>query len=596
MARATNRPRRVRTFPVESTGMEPRRNNGGRWLGLALCALVAGGCIAPRTPAPFDPFQRYAQPPFGVVPPPPAAAMPGPGMQYPAPPFDGSPIYSGPVVGSPTQPTPAQPLPARASLQLRASSPAQAERGETFPLELSVTNTGTPAARDVTVQFQAPPGSALVDSTPAAQTAGGLPTWRLGDLAAGQTQTIRVNVRADQAGAFNLCATARTIDGIAARDCARTTVAAAPAVQQNAALKVAISGPQKAKVGDEVTFAITVTNTGGRPATGLLLRADFDPGLQHEMDESHIERDLEDLPAGEAIEVGVTFRAVEAGRHCTDVTITADGGVSGAAHACVTTAAAAGQAPPNGAAQPPVGNPRVQVAHTVPAEATVGGMAEFLIVATNTGDVPLTQLVIKAQYDAPLKPSENGLPGNELGQLEWKYNSLAPGKSFRIAVQCACPRAAAEACGRVEVTSREGATEQAEACVAIVAAKTELSVTVSDLSDPVTVGKEFAYTVKVTNDGQVADRDIRVTVKLPPELVMVALGTISQPSSMRVVNVNGRDHLFSPLATLAAGEAEIFRIRVRAEKAGTVTFQATVDSAGAEQVIVVEETTELSAP
>lgn len=75
-----------------------------------------------------------------------------------------------------------------------------------------------------------------------------------------------------------------------------------------------VSAPEQARVGDQVTFELTVTNSGQETAAGLSAKVWFDAGLAHEVGTSPIEHDLADLAPGETQKVGVAFRVVRPGR------------------------------------------------------------------------------------------------------------------------------------------------------------------------------------------------------------------------------------------------------------------------------------------
>lgn len=91
-------------------------------------------------------------------------------------------------------------------------------------------------------------------------------------------------------------------------------------------LELAITGPQKAAVGDRVTFELVVTNVGKSQAAKLLAIDDFDPGLSHAAaDASPIEHDLKDLRPGESQRLNLTFHVTRPGKLTHQVRILRDG-------------------------------------------------------------------------------------------------------------------------------------------------------------------------------------------------------------------------------------------------------------------------------
>ncbi len=99
---------------------------------------------------------------------------------------------------------------------------------------------------------------------------------------------------------------------VAGGGCLRTE--SGPPQQSAGALELKVSAPERAAVGDRVTFKLTVTNRGREAATGLLAKVGFDAGLAHEAGPGPIEHDLADLAPGETQEFDVAFRVVRPGR------------------------------------------------------------------------------------------------------------------------------------------------------------------------------------------------------------------------------------------------------------------------------------------
>jgi hypothetical protein len=155
--------------------------------------------------------------------------------------------------------------------------------------------------------------------------------------------------------------------------------------------------------------------------------------------------------------------------------------------------------------------------------------------------------------------------------------------------------AAAGASGRVQVTSHEGAQDEDQVLVRIrraaMPARPQLSMTVNDLRDPVALGREFTYLIRVVNTGQAQDRQVSVVVTVPPELQVIRFGTHGPPSTD--FEVTGQAIRFTPVDTIEPDpEAPLeYRIRVRALRGGDVRLAAELTSENVRQAEVVEETT-----
>ncbi len=438
-------------------------------------------------------------------------------------------------------------------------------------------------------------------STPAARAERDASGVALGDLRGGERRTIEVNFRAEQAGVFNNCAVARTADGQTSQDCASTAV-----VTAELEVRVGVAGSDTVMLGDRVTFEMTVTNRSNLPATGLVITDQFDPGLEHEAAASPIEKDLGQLAGGQSQTIGVTFRAMQPGRLCNRVEVRGESGVRGAGQGCVTAVAAASPANAASAAElrtarapPPADASRnqraeLQVKVSGPAAAqNVDAVAEFSIEITNTGERALTNLTVTAVSDTALHAVQatDGYEWDDRDNLVWKIPALAAGKSTRLQLNHRCRSAARKACVRVRVTSQEGAAAEGEACLEIRRDQTQLSMTVDGLDNPVTVGRDLTYEVRINNAGSVADRNVALTVVVPVEMSVIRLGTVGDRTTY---DIEGQNVRFKPVAELPPGETLKFRVRVRAVKAGEVKLEAIFKSEGQPQpTTATEETTVL---
>ncbi len=479
---------------------------------------------------------------------------------------------------------------AAGNLTLRTMGPSQATIGSAVTFRVEVNNPGAISARQVVITNPLPKGLTFISSNPPTQPNGSGLEWRLGDIAAGQSQAIEIDFRADQAGTFTNCATLTGGDGVSAQSCATTTVTAAPVPVQS--LSVTVTGPPTATVGQDVEFVAVVTNRGVGPAQNLTVVDRFDAGLQHTTSASPIERSLDPVQPGQSVRVPISLRVTQAGQLCNTVEVQdADRKVLGQSLACVNAAAAA--------APPPTALPTLRVRKTGPARLTVGQTADFLIEITNTSQVPATQIRLSDNYDRGLEPkmANQGYTWVD-NALVWGIDRLPPGQTVPFRVQCMTTAPAAKICNRATVTCREGATDNAEACLQIDAAAAapagpvgtaRLNVTIASLVEPVAIGGFTNYQVKVTNSGQAADGQVTLVVTFPEQLTPQPTGTTGPPPSRPTIL--GKRVAFDAIPTLAPGETLSFQIQAKADQAGQAQIRAQVTSTSTPAGIPAEELT-----
>jgi len=493
-------------------------------------------------------------------------------------------------------------------LSLRVSGPAVASVGALLTYRIEVSNPGDLALESVSVTDPLPEGLTLVSSNPPAQSAGQTLTWVLQRLGPGQCSAIELTVRAQRAGTVSNCVEA-TAAGLRAKDCASTTISTAPpgppvfpgagippavtgpiTLPGAAPLEVQLHGPQQASVGETITYEIAITNRSATTASGVVVKAMFDAGLvEQNLGVSAIQRALgADLPPGETARIGVRLRVTRAGRLCMTVEAVPAAGPSTRSQACLTA-----ESPAPGPPKPGTANLSLRVA----APEVPAGVVEqnrpvrFEVIVGNQSAQPMANVTVTCRLDPALVPTR-ATPDYrfdpDTNTLRWTLASLDPGQRRMVEMECTGARPAARACNRVHVTTLQGDSAEAEACVEIrapaAARPTGLSLNVVSLAAPATTGREFSYVIQVTNRSQFPEQQVTLRVLLPPELLPVRLGTTG-PAGIRA-HFEGQTVSFDPLPSLSPGETATFRVQVQAQKPGEVQVEAQLTSRSQPQPLV----------
>ncbi len=483
-------------------------------------------------------------------------------------------------------------------IAVRKTGPAVATVGATVTYRIEVSNPGDLPANDVLLTDAVPAGLAYLSSRPEGEAAGRSVRWRLGTLEAGASRSVEVDFRADRQGSVTNCAEVSAGGGLEAKDCATTTVGAP-------SLDVQVYGPQQPViVGEDVTFRIVITNRGQVPAAGLVIKDRFEEGLQHAAAPSPIERDLGvELAPGQSQEIGVTLRVVKPGRWCNTAEVLSQGRVVATAQAWVTAVEAAPPQPgptvQPGPAGPPAGAARMSVRMTGPEVRTEGETAEFVIEVANTGERPLTDVKVVAEFDRNFTPAAatGGFaerPADDLwAPFVWTAPTLPAGRTTRFVLQCTCSSAAPSAGVRASVTSQEGAGGEDQVDVEILKspelAPAELEMTIEDRHDPIDVGKEKTFVIRVVNTGRMLDRQVTLVVTLPPAMEVVRFKTVGPPSTDYVAE--GQRIRFDPVDALFPGETLEYRVRVATKQPGDARLIAELTSQSLPEPKTVEEGT-----
>jgi uncharacterized repeat protein (TIGR01451 family) len=495
-------------------------------------------------------------------------------------------------------------------VSLRKTGPAHGIVGATLTYRIEVRNTAELTVKEVAVTDQLAEGMSPVSSTPPGTPSAGKLVWRLGDLRGGEARTIEVNLRADRAGPLNNCAILSTAEGLTAQDCVTTTIVV-PAVD------VSITGPSQAVVGQNLNFEATISNRGDAPLTGLTLVSRFDAGLKHPtlaLPNNTVDQPLANIAPGQSAKFNITLQTVQPGPSCVSVEIHGDMGVQQSSRACVSVSAPGGAvgpvtppvtgpgnpatsspggtpAPTPGSAAPattPGGKPNLTVKKTGPAQQTVGQKVLFNIEVTNSGNAPATNVVIQDNYDQSLDATQASIGFSRVGTgFKWTVPSLGPNSQQKFAVECKCLTAQDKACNRVTVTCNENVRVDDIACLQITPAAAGLSVGMTTLRTPATVGMDITYQITVTNKNQTSDRNVVVAFTAPAETTPLPdpNGALQNRTLM---TVRGQTITFDPIKEIRPGESIPFKVVVRANQAGTSRARVDVRSDGTQQGVAAE--------
>ncbi|MGB9687295.1 hypothetical protein [Thermogutta sp.] len=245
-----------------------------------------------------------------------------------------------------------------AQLSVRVNAPPTVAAGGSTTVRIEVNNPGDLPAENVIVTATLPSGFTPRSTTPVASVTGNTLTWSIGRLNAHEMRTLDVVIEAAQGATGSLCAEAQGAGGLRAQHCATISAGtAAPATSPTTGtVELRVQGPDRATVGQEVTFVISITNRGTAPLGNLLVKDTFDRGLQHAVAQGAVERDLPGtLQPGETKTIGVVFKVVQPGRWCHTVQVSGPAGILASQSTCLeaqSETSGSGSSLPSGAAQP----------------------------------------------------------------------------------------------------------------------------------------------------------------------------------------------------------------------------------------------------
>ena len=303
------------------------------------------------------------------------------------------------------------------ALTIRAIGPKTAGRDQAFNYRVEVSNPGDQTTRDVVLRTKDFPDSLeFISSSPKPTEFGRILEWRLGDIAPGsQPQVVDIQLKSNTRGNNELCfEVSSQTDQLKTEACAQTEVTVP-------CIGLQIDGPNAAKVGDQAKFDITVSNQCDERLENVALQIQYDPGLESPLLGNPIRNDIGELGPGESRTRQVVFDVVSAGRHCYNLSVTADGGHVARANECVEAAPTAEST----IGFELEGQRRVDRGQNVWVRGTV----------TNNGNVPLDNVTVTNRFSSSLDPTRvtrefnHRWLGAEGDELIFDVGRLNPGES-----------------------------------------------------------------------------------------------------------------------------------------------------------------------
>lgn len=430
----------------------------------------------------------------------------------------------------------------RDGIIVSARNPGMCMLGDQYPLEFDIK--ACDDVCDVVVTTHLPEGVSFVRSQPEAKVEGRKLTWNIGPMKKGECRPAKVWVKCECEGEQCACFCATAVP---VRFC--SLLCAKPI------LTCEKCGPEEVCPGDPVNYTITVTNRGSCTAEDVVVTDNVPDGLEHSSCLRTLTFKLGCLEPCQTKKVNLCFTAVKRGKICNTAVVTACNADSVSCQWCTCVCCCA-----------------IDLVKVGPKEQQIGKNADYQITVTNTGDKPLTEVVVTDC--APSSTSivaANGATVNG-NQAVWRLRELKPGEkvSFTITLYTCTPGCFTN---RVSVTNCQGCNACAEFTTRW-KGRPALNVCIVDTENPICIGEPTSYCVTVVNQGSESDSNVVVTLKFPKEIVPVsATGDTAGTVSGQVVT-------FAPYNNMGPRQTLRYRVDARAKESGDgrVVVEVTSDS------------------
>jgi len=438
--------------------------------------------------------------------------------------------------------------------------PEEVQVGKPATFRIVVRNSGAIAVPKVEVHDPIPWGVRVLRTNPsAAQGSQGTLVWTLGPLKPGDEAVLEAEVMPLQEGELGSVATLMIHSQASAKTkCTRPQLIVKTQVQ-----------PQ-AMIGEELLVTMTVSNTGSGVATNVILEEHVPPELQHPAG-NELENALGDLKPGESRQVQLKLQAIRAGNAVNRLIARADGNLRVEDQTTIQVLA-----------------PQIDVAIDGPTRRFLDRETVYQISLTNRGTAPAKNVRLTASLAAGLQFVRTNNAGSydpSTHSVQWLLAELPIGQTGTVEL-VVNPIAAGQQDLVCSVRDDLGVGDEKRLTV-VVEGISALHFQVADTKDPVAVGTETAYEIRVVNQGTKEATNVQVMATFPEGIRPLA-GEGPVPNT-----VNGSEVLFGKLNRLAPKGEAIFRVRCQALGPGDQRIRVQILSDDIRLPVTKEESTQV---
>lgn len=446
-------------------------------------------------------------------------------------------------------------------ISLRWVSHGEVNVGQECKCSLVVKNNGKAEAKDILVDAFFPRTVRLIDASPFPTESKDHLSWAFEHFDAGEEKTIEITMIPAKRGDLATSATVRF-----------TGVASNVLKVEEPQLSVALSGPKQVMVGETVTSVVTVSNPGSGVAHDVVVHAVIPEAFEHARG-PRVEIGVGSLGPGESREVRLALAAVGSGDSVIHVEARGAGSLIQRTAGTISVAA-----------------PQLAVEVTGPALRYINRHAQYAVNVHNEGAATANNVrvvhVIPEGFEF-VRADKGGKFDSASGTVSWYVGRLEGGQETILAVELSAKQIG-NFQHHVQVSGEHGSIANAKLDSRI-DGTAALVMEVIDLDDPVEVGAETAYEIRIRNEGSKAAQSVRLDCELPQGLAVI---DTTGPSEHRVEKGLLQ---FRPIDELPAGAKTVYRVKIAGKIPGNLRMRARLTSNASNEPLVVEELTKFYA-
>jgi hypothetical protein len=423
--------------------------------------------------------------------------------------------------------------------------------------QLIVRNTSASSVQNVVVRHRLGQGVTCKTAEPQAVNEGGELIWNLGTLAPEQTRKIDLLMIVGARGVLQ-CNAAVTF----------TAVSTHQVHVREPMLAIKMQTPAKIIAGDNVTLVLAISNPGDAATEAIKVKAALPEGLESPQGKN-IELEVGNLAPKEVRTVQIVCLAKGAGLQKCSIVATANDNLTSA-----------------DSAQFEILTAKLDVALSGPKLRYLDRHAVYTLKVTNPGSAPAHGVEVHELIPPGFKFHQANLGGkfNEQTRIvTWSLGDLQPGQAADVAVNVV-PIEAGEHRIVAQAKTTRGLKSDVEMRT-LVEGLSSLLIDVTHVDDPIEVGAESAFEIRLVNTGTKMESNVQVVCILPDQLGFRG----AKCSTTLRYRQEGQQLIFEPLTKLAPKADVIFRVQVKGLAPGDVRFRTRISADGLKEPMVREE-------
>jgi uncharacterized repeat protein (TIGR01451 family) len=453
-------------------------------------------------------------------------------------------------------------------VSIQKLAPPEVQVGRTATFKTVVRNTGTIPAGQVEVRDSIPRGTRLLSTTPkATQGARGEIIWTLGTLRPGEESAVEMELMPIAEGEIGSVATIHFgADASAKTICTRPDIA------------VQTTAPAQALIGEKVLLSIAVSNPGSGIATNVVIEEHIPAGLQLPPELKHLgsnelEYKIGTLKPGESKKLDLEMIATTAGPITNLLSVRADGNLRQEDRLQLEVVA-----------------PKLNIAMDGPKKRYLEREATYQLSVSNPGTAAAQSVELAAYLPQGMKfvsANNQGHYDEATRAVYWRLDQL-PTRETGTVELVALPVEAGQHSIKLRGSAQRVQPIEKEQPV-MVEGIAAVMFQVGDSVDPIEIGGETTYEIRVVNQGTKPAGNVQLTAVLPAELK-----ALSADGPTRYA-IQGNAVVFEGLTRLAPKSETTYHVRVKGLRPGDLRAQFKLITDDMQRPVTKEESTQVYA-